>query len=707
MITKATKAMRGMAFVFLVSGTAWAQCEVPAEVQGLLKDPALQPQLFETESQKDARAAAFKKALAQFPDNLFILRAQMRRMSDPDERSRWAADLLAQHPNDPVYQMVAAESLLGKDTPEAIRRLEAVKAGRPEIPYVYLFLGSARTGVFQDKTRSQKDLDSYLGLCAQSVSLDGLFVSLVQQTGTPEQVARAAAAVRNRLESDSKETRTAPWEDLWRLEFKTNAVSEHPAVRTRIKEDLAKLEKSPRRREAEFMEFLKRGYESAGEQTTADQLNEEILKLHPRSEQAKRILQQRRREAHPFPGNKDRAAVEAYARASLSAAREWLQRWPNDSMILDTVFHALSELPETTDTEIAAAADALLYAYRKGANWLTNPPFEFRIAEQYLKRKIRLPQVPSLVKQGNESIDRMYGSAAKDDRNDPESRKNLGASMEYPRIQGAHLLLDYYAATRQPQRAKEVLAGLASIDTTEGLRNWEMMSLRAQAAEIEGRKPDALMMYRSALDLRGEYNAMGARDRLSENFQRLWKQMGGTQEGLGLPVAKKKVVESTEGRWARSKSTLPAFTRKDLDGKTWSLSKLGGKALLINIWATWCGPCIAEHPEFQKIYGQVKNRSDIAVLSFNVDEDLGKVAPYMRKKRYSFPVIPAAELVESVKPNLTLPQNWLVSPAGKLEWEQSGYSVNETKWRDGIIAKVEELLKKNHSSSDTGKPQNK
>lgn len=687
------KALCGLGFMLLVNGIAWAQCEVPVAVRELMETPAMKRQLFETEAQKDARAAAFKKALAQFPDNHFILRAQMTRISDLDERSRWAADLLAQHPDDPVYQMVAAESLLGKDTPEAIRRLEAVKARRPEIPYVYLLLANARAGVFVDKAQSQKDLDSYLALCAQSVSLDGLFINSIQQMGTPEQVARTAAAVRNRLESDPKETRTTPWEKLWSLEFKMNPASEHPAVRTRIKGDLAKLEKSPRRQKVEFIEFLKSGYESAGEQAAADRLNEEIMTLHPQSEQAKRMRRQQWSEKHSFPGYKDKAALEAYARASLSAAREWLQRWPDDSMILNTAFRALSLLPETTDAQIAAAADAILAAYGKGADWLSNPPFEFGIAEEYLKRKIRLAQVPSLVNQGNESILRMYGSTMKDDRNAAETRSTLRNGPDFAQIEGAHLLLDYYAATRQPHRAKEVLAGLASIDTTEGLRKWEMMSLRAQAAEIEGRKPDALMMYRSALDLRGEYNAMGARDRLSENFQRLWKQMGGTQEGLGLPVAKKKVVESTESRWQRSKSTLPMFSQKDLEGKTWSLAKLGGKALLINIWATWCGPCVAEHPEFQKIYDQLKDRNDIAVLSFNVDEDLGKVAPYMAKKRYTFPVLPAADLVKSVKQELTIPQNWLVNPAGKIEWEQSGYSVQEEKWRDGILAKIEEVLK--------------
>jgi thiol-disulfide isomerase/thioredoxin len=161
-----------------------------------------------------------------------------------------------------------------------------------------------------------------------------------------------------------------------------------------------------------------------------------------------------------------------------------------------------------------------------------------------------------------------------------------------------------------------------------------------------------------------------------------------------VPAAKKKIAESTDGRWERSKSALPPFSLKDLEGKSWSLAKLPGKAILINVWATWCGPCVAEHPEFQKLYERLKNRSDIVVLTFNVDEDLGKVAPYVARHHYTFPVIPAVELVNTVKANLAIPQNWLVSPEGKLEWEQLGYSADDSKWQDTMMAKIEELLMK-------------
>jgi thiol-disulfide isomerase/thioredoxin len=267
--------------------------------------------------------------------------------------------------------------------------------------------------------------------------------------------------------------------------------------------------------------------------------------------------------------------------------------------------------------------------------------------------------------------------------------------MDYLHLQGAQILLDCYAATKQAQKAKEVVEELASMNSPKAPTNWdwEVLALKAKAAEIDSRKLDALMLYRSALDVRGPYKGSGE-DELAQNAERLWKELGGTQEGLGAASQKKKPAESTEGRWERSKNSLPAFSLSAINGKTWSMAKLKGKALIINLWATWCGPCVLEHPEFQKLYDKLKNRSDVAVLSLSIDEDIGKIAPYVTKHRYTFPVLPALDMVRSMNSNLTVPQIWLVTPQGKLEWEQIGYSAQDAQWQQTVLAKLEELLKK-------------
>jgi thiol-disulfide isomerase/thioredoxin len=677
-------------------GIVWAQCEIPAEIREILKKPGIQrTKILETQQERSARVAAIKEALTAYPDNYFLLQTQLRGFDDPNERLRRAKEMRKQHPDNPVYAVLEADALLGIDTAAAIRLLEEQKAAHPEMQLNLAVANAVSNGKLWDKAKAQKELDGYINACADSISLDGLFLSLILQVGTPEQVAWTTAAVRKRLESDPKEDRTAPWEMLWKMEFKEHPAAEHSAVRKRIAEDLAKLEKSPRRQEVAFIKFLSGGYENLGDQAAVERLDEDILKLHRQSTEARQIVWNRWIDKHPFPAKGDEATREQYYRSALPMLREWQKIWPDDSWILHRIFWTLSGLPETSAKQIAGAVDSFLAAYRKDASWSANPPLEFMIAEQYVKHRIRLDQVPTLIKQSYSAQKRFYELNLNDDRSDEQARMMAQKSMDFLHVEAAHILLDCYAVTKQLHKAKEVLAEFASSDTSKAPMSHEVLSLRAQVSEMEGRKLDALMMYRSALEARGQFTqSSGERDKLSENVQRLWKEMGGTQEGLGLPAAKRKPAESSEGHWERSKSSLPSFSLKDLNGKNWDLTKLAGKTLLINVWATWCGPCIAEHPEFQKIYEKLKARSDIAVLSFNIDEDIGKVSPYITKHHYTFPVILAADLVNEFKPSLVIPQNWLVNRAGKLAWEQMGYNASDKNWQEEILTKLEEMAKK-------------
>ena len=63
------------------------------------------------------------------------------------------------------------------------------------------------------------------------------------------------------------------------------------------------------------------------------------------------------------------------------------------------------------------------------------------------------------------------------------------------------------------------------------------------------------------------------------------------------------------------------FTAMDKDGKTLKLSDFKGKKVYINMWASWCGPCMREIPELEKTYQKLKNNKDIVFLSMTSPND--------------------------------------------------------------------------------------
>jgi len=81
----------------------------------------------------------------------------------------------------------------------------------------------------------------------------------------------------------------------------------------------------------------------------------------------------------------------------------------------------------------------------------------------------------------------------------------------------------------------------------------------------------------------------------------------------------------------------PDFQYTMPDGTTHKLSDLRGKKVLINFWATWCGPCRAEMPDLQKVLGETGD--SVIVLGVNKAQELKEIAPFAEELRIGFPLI--------------------------------------------------------------------
>lgn len=82
--------------------------------------------------------------------------------------------------------------------------------------------------------------------------------------------------------------------------------------------------------------------------------------------------------------------------------------------------------------------------------------------------------------------------------------------------------------------------------------------------------------------------------------------------------------------------TAPDFTAETVEGKTFALSEQKDKVVLLNFWATWCGPCVGEMPAFEKLYSEYGDK--IAILAVDCAEDENTVKQFVSDNGYTFPI---------------------------------------------------------------------
>jgi thiol-disulfide isomerase/thioredoxin len=80
------------------------------------------------------------------------------------------------------------------------------------------------------------------------------------------------------------------------------------------------------------------------------------------------------------------------------------------------------------------------------------------------------------------------------------------------------------------------------------------------------------------------------------------------------------------------------FSAKDINGKDVRLSQYQGQVVLLNFWATWCGPCRREIPSLMALYRDYKDRGFV-VLGVSVDKEVRLVKPYARQMKMNYPVL--------------------------------------------------------------------
>ncbi len=599
-----------------------------------------------------------------------------------------------EHPDDPLALTLAGFALAGTDTPEAIRLMETAKAKAPQFVWPDLGLaGIYSEGKFADKQKFKEHLTAYWTSCPASTDRMAQWM-LVKDTDLQAKVAKE---LRPQLEKETDPEKLKNYEYLWSLEFRTHPPQEHPALRKQVAADVKRLETLQPHPDAEWMNFIINGYKQSGaSEETIAALEDKLVQKYPHSDEAYGIVEKRWEKAHKEPEDqKDTAAWEAYHKAHREAVEQWLREFPDNHYLSHYgLFSADYNNDDLSEKDGIAEIDAFLAKDERDdpPDWMWG---KYQAGDFLLRHKWQPERALELLQQALEMQKQNETKAAKDDSRSPEQQKeeekNNQDNERYLRSEVLHAAM----LAKRPDAVQTFRTAIESNPPKEKKDESSYWLDRARLAVLENRDQDALLYYQRALQTRlkpPSYDEGKLTDDLLDESHALWKKTGGTETAWAVwnkpPAETGKVADASEARWEKPTQSLPAFELADLSGKTWRLNDLKGKVVLINLWATWCGPCNAELPELEKLYEKIKGRQDIQILTFNIDEDVGLVAPYLKEKGYTFPVLPAYSYVVNLLNGYAIPQNWVVDPKGSWLWTQVGYSSDDT-WVQDMIQKLE------------------
>lgn len=160
-----------------------------------------------------------------------------------------------------------------------------------------------------------------------------------------------------------------------------------------------------------------------------------------------------------------------------------------------------------------------------------------------------------------------------------------------------------------------------------------------------GKTDTAIQYLADAFTIAGLQAANPEAERDRTKMGELYRKQNGSEKGLGDVILQ--AYDRTYNELALRREQLRQldpnaqvkdpmqFTISDLNGGKFEMASLKGKVIVMDFWATWCGPCRAQHPLYEEVKKRFKDRSDVVFLSIDTDDDHSLVRPFLQQNNWS------------------------------------------------------------------------
>jgi peroxiredoxin len=262
--------------------------------------------------------------------------------------------------------------------------------------------------------------------------------------------------------------------------------------------------------------------------------------------------------------------------------------------------------------------------------------------------------------------------------NIPEELKSLASQSKTLFDKGKYteyiILLDQIVE-KYPQFRKDILQGkIQALDKLE--RNREAVLVAIELDSLEGAsevgKPcDIARRFAVANDT---LNALKwAKVSANRGFQNYnYYLLNDEFKILQGQPAFDSLIEQVKGNAGLGKPAKQ-FVRKDVSGKEISLEKYSGRVVLLDFWATWCAPCVADMPELQALYDEFNTRG-FEIIGISLDKDKALLEKFLLEKGIAWPIISGGQGWNDETKNLygvrMVPASWVIDKKGIIRYSQ-------------------------------------